>query len=179
MDGDKLDEGRFADEYLRIHPMRCFNRVLFDEEGRVNEDQLSKDILGMVKDYRKSNLPRLLSNLVTTIKVSSAEEALPYQTDRIHVKNGTFFLNGVFREEKEICINRLPVRYNVNAPPPERWRLFLHELLEDKDILTFQEYMGYLLIPTNRAQKMLLLLGKGGRGNRLSGLYCSDSLEIA
>ena len=133
MDGDKLDEGRFAEEYLRMHPMRCFNRVLFDEDGRVNEDQLSKDILYLVKDYRKSNLPRLLGNLVTTIKISCAEDSVTYQTDRIHLKNGTLFLNGEFREEKEICINRLPVRYNVNAPPPERWYSFLHDLLDDED----------------------------------------------
>ncbi len=170
MDGDKLDEGRFAEEYLRMHPMRCFNRVLFDEDGRVNEDQLSKDILYLVKDYRKSNLPRLLGNLVTTIKISCAEDSVTYQTDRIHLKNGTLFLNGEFREEKEICINRLPVRYNVNAPPPERWNSFLHDLLEDEDILTLQEYMGYLLLPTNKAQKMLLILGKGGEGKSVIGL---------
>ncbi len=170
MDGDKLDEGRFADEYLRMHPMRCFNRILFDEDGCVNEDRLSRNILGMVRDYRKANLPRLLSNLVTTIKITCAEEILPYQTDRIHVSNGTLFLDDEFREEKEICINRLPVRYNVNAPPPERWRAFLHDLLEDEDILTLQEYMGYLLIPTNKAQKMLLILGKGGEGKSVIGL---------
>ena len=41
---------------------------------------------------------------------------------------------------------------------------FLSELLEEDDIPTLQEYMGYCLIPSNKAQKLLIILGKGGEG---------------
>jgi len=38
------------------------------------------------------------------------------------------------------------------------------------DVLTVQEYMGYCLLPTNRAQKMLIILGKGGEGKSRIGI---------
>ena len=103
------------------------------------------------------------------------------QTDRIHVANGTYFPEGRFTEEKEYCMNRLPVAYNPQAPAPERWVSFLDGLLYSGDIPTLQEYIGYCLIPSTKAQKMLMLKGRrreiqpgadeisgagqGGRGN--------------
>ncbi len=53
---------------------------------------------------------------------------------------------------------------------PERWLQFLSELLEEDDIPTLQEYMGYCLIPSNKAQKLLIILGKGGEGKSRIGL---------
>ena len=38
-----------------------------------------------------------------------------FQTDRIHVANGTLFLDGTFSEVKEYCRNRLPVAYDPDA----------------------------------------------------------------
>lgn len=64
------------------------------------------------------------------------------QMDRIHVNNGTYFLNGDFTEKKEFCLNRLPVKYEMKEAKPERWLKFLSELLEEDDIPTLQEYMG-------------------------------------
>ena len=84
------------------------------------------------------------------------------QMDRIHVNNGTYFLNGDFTENKEFCLNRLPVNYEMKEAKAERWLKFLSELLEEDDIPTLQEYMGYCLIPSNKAQKLLIILGKGG-----------------
>ena len=37
-------------------------------------------------------------------------------------------------------------------------------------ILTLQEYLGYLLIPSTKAQKMLVMTGKGGEGKSRIGL---------
>ena len=37
-------------------------------------------------------------------------------------------------------------------------------------ILTVQEYLGYLLIPSTKAQKMLVMTGKGGEGKSRIGL---------
>ena len=46
------------------------------------------------------------------------------------------------------CQNRLPVKYDPKAATPDRWLTFLHELLDDADIPTLQEYLGYCLIPS-------------------------------
>ena len=55
--------------------------------------------------------------------------------------------------EKELCLNRLPVEYQPDAPAPTKWLEFLDGLLIPEDILTLQEYLGYLLIPSTKAQK--------------------------
>ena len=47
---------------------------------------------------------------------------------------------------------------------------FLSELLEEDDIPTLQEYMGYCLIPSNKAQKLLISLRKRRGGKSRIGL---------
>lgn len=64
----------------------------------------------------------------------------------------------------------MPVNYEMKETKPERWMKFLSELLEEDDIPTLQEYMGYCLIPSNKAQKLLIILGKGGEGKSRIGL---------
>lgn len=101
---------------------------------------------------------------------------LPVHEDRLHVANGTLFLNGEFTDHKEFCRNRLPVKYDPEAPQPVTWLHFLSELLEDEDILTLQEYLGYCLIPTNRGQTMMLLKGNGGEGKSRIGVVMQKML---
>ena len=98
------------------------------------------------------------------------EGELPLYLDRIHVANGTVFLDGSFSEEKTFCRNRLPVSFDPNAPAPVKWLEFLNQLLLPEDILTLQEFMGYCFIPSNKGQKMLLLTGRGGEGKSRIGI---------
>ncbi|MEG1428017.1 MAG: phage/plasmid primase, P4 family, partial [Oscillospiraceae bacterium] len=70
--------------------------------------------------------------------------------------------------------NRLPVSYVEEFLPPNLWLKFLSELLHEEDILTLQEYLGYCLIPTKRAQKMLFLIGGGGEGKSVIGGVLRD-----
>ncbi|MCD8150476.1 MAG: DNA primase, partial [Clostridiales bacterium] len=46
---------------------------------------------------------------------------------------------------------------------------FLDELLYPEDIPTLQEFMGYALIPTNKGQKMMVVVGNGGEGKSRIG----------
>lgn len=84
-------------------------------------------------------------------------DTLPLYEDRIHMANGTLFLNGGFSENKDFCRNRLPVAYNPDAAKPAQWLAFLSQLLYPEDIPTLREFFGYCLIPSTRGQKMLLL----------------------
>ena len=58
------------------------------------------------------------------------------------------------------------------------WLDFLDGLLEAEDIPTLQEYLGYCLIPTTKAQKMLMLIGKGGEGKSRIGLVMRSIFGI-
>ena len=93
-----------------------------------------------------------MEQVIKALKLAAYTDPLPLQCDRIHVANGTYFLDGTFTEEKEYCGNRLPVSYRADAPAPEHWLHFLSELLEPEDIPALQEYLGYCLIPSTKGQ---------------------------
>ena len=71
------------------------------------------------------------------------------------------------------------MEYQADAAPPIQWLKFLDELLISEDIQTLQEYIGYLLIPSTKAQKMLILTGKGGEGKSRIGLLLKKLLRPA
>ena len=48
--------------------------------------------------------------------------------------------------------------------------VYKRQLLDDADIPTLQEYLGYCLIPSTKGQKMMLIVGKGGEGKSRIGL---------
>ena len=168
--GKQINEIMFCDAFLKRHPMRCVNGILYDIDGQVNEAALRSELYEMVSLYLSSSVAKRIGNLLEAIKISAFAEQLPIQADRIHFSNGTYFIaHRRFTDRKSFCLNRLPVCYNPAAPPPTRWLAFLEELLYLDDIPTLQEYMGYCLIPTNKAQKMLMLIGNGGEGKSRIG----------
>lgn len=112
------------------------------------------------------------------VRMMAFADEPPLHQDRIHVSNGTWYLDNHFSEEKEYCRNRLEVAYNQAAGTPNIWLNFLSELLVPEDIPTLQEYLGYCLLPTTKAQKMLLLIGKGGEGKSRIGLVMRSILGI-
>ena len=61
------------------------------------------------------------------------------------------------------------MRYMPDAPEPEQWLSFIGQLLEPEDIITLQEFMGYVLLPTTKGQKMMIVIGKGGEGKSRIG----------
>lgn len=176
-DGKKIDEVQFCSDFLGRHPMKCVSGRLFTVDGAVeDEGEISRMILEEVSGCLSSGISKAVTNLLAALKLTAYSPPLPIETDRIHVANGTYFLNGSFTEDKAWCSNRLKVRYEPNAPKPERWLGFLSELLEPEDIPTLQEYLGYCLIPSTKGQKMLLLIGKGGEGKSRIGLVMRSLL---
>ena len=126
---------------------------------------LSSEKNGFYTRYKKAQLE------LRELRTETYTPEWKPQLDRIHLQNGTYFLDERgFVPEKELCLNRLPVEYQPDAPAPTKWLEFLGGLLIPEDILTLQEYLGYLLIPSTKAQKMLVMTGKGGEGKSRIGL---------
>ena len=170
-DGKKINEALFCEEFLREYPMVTVNGAFFTVNGRVHdENRLKKVIYDRIKYYVTSGIAKKVANLLDVMRMECCTEKLPLYQDRIHVANGTYYLNGTFSPEKNFCRNRLPVSYNPEAPQPVTWLHFLSQLLEPEDILTLQEFMGYCFIPSTKGQKMLLLIGKGGEGKSRIGI---------
>ena len=172
-----FNEVLFCEDFLSAHPMVCVDGSFFTVEGRVaDEEGIRKQIYEMLRPHFTSGTARRATTLLETLRLEAYTPELPIQEDRIHVANGTLFLSGAFRTEKEFCRNRLPVNYNPSAPQPVIWLRFLSDLLEAEDILTLQEYLGYCLIPTNRGQVMMLLKGNGGEGKSRIGVVMQKML---
>ena len=171
-DGKKINEALFCEEFLRDYPMVTVNGAFFTVNGRVHdENRLKKVIYDRIKCYVTSGIAKKVANLLDVMRMECCTAKLSLYQDRIHVANGTYYLNGTFSPEKDFCRNRLPVAYNPDAPQPVTWLHFLSQLLEPEDILTLQEFMGYCFIPSTKGQKMLLLIGKGGKKRVYSSKY--------
>ena len=176
-DGRHINEVLFCQQFLEKHPMKCVRGRLFTVDGLIeDEGQIGNLILEEISGVLTSGLSKVVTNLLASIKLQAYSPPLPIETDRIHVANGTYFMDGSFTADKSYCNNRLTVAYNPNAPAPKKWLQFLSELLQPEDIPTLQEFLGYCLLPTTKGQKMLMLIGKGGEGKSRIGLVMRSLL---
>ena len=175
----QINELIYSCSFLSAHPMKCIHGRFFTVDGLVpDEGSLKQIIFDDISEWKESGVARKVDDLLKTIKLMAYSEDIPLHYDRIHVANGTWYLDGRFTGDKEYCRNRLMVDYNPDADMPGVWLRFLSELLIPEDIMTLQEYMGYCLIPTTKAQKMLMLIGKGGEGNLPNACNASDQTII-
>ena len=174
-DGKSINEALFCDDFLGRHKIIYTNGAFFTPDGRVTDElPLRGEIFEELKCCAVSNIPRKISNIVELMKLAALVEDFPPETDRIHLSNGTLFLDGTFTEGKpDIVRCRLPVAYNPNASTPSRWLAFLDGLLYPEDIPTLQEYIGYCLIPSNKGQRMMVIKGSGGEGKSQIGVVLS------
>jgi putative DNA primase/helicase len=167
----KIIEPEFCASYLAAHPMRCIHGHFYTVDGLLpDESRLKKAVYDEISPWLESKIAKKVDELLNALKMAAYSEPMPLQCDRLHVANGTYYLDGRFSAEKEFCRNRLNVAYRPDTPAPERWLRFLSELLAPEDIPTLQEYLGYCLLPTTKGQKMLMLIGKGGEGKSRIGL---------
>ena len=170
-DGKNVNEAMFCQEFLTKHQLLYTENAFFTVNGRmVDETPLKSAIYSSVSPYMVTNVSKKIVSIIELLKITAYKSNFKPQEDQIHVANGTLHLDGTFSEAKDqIVRSRFPVKYNPLAGSPERWLHFLGELLEPDDILTLQEFIGYCLIPSTAAQKMMVLKGNGGEGKSQIG----------
>ena len=159
----------YCDLFAQRHPLIYLEDEGFrDVDGIISEGMVRNMIHKDISPYYKTNTAQYTNRLLKTLKDHVFKKAIPVKEFVIHFANGTYFAReGTFSELKEIGFNPLPVFYNPHAPIPETWLKFIDALLYREDILCFQEYMGYLLIPSTRGESMLMLIGRGGEGKSI------------
>lgn len=169
-------ETEFCRAFLQERPIRCIHGQFYSPDGMIADDtaRLKKEIYDMINPWLDSKISRKVNELFNALKIAAYSGEILPECDRIHVANGTYFIDGHFSTEKQFCRNRLKVTYTPDAPKPERWLRFLSELLVPEDILTLQEYLGYCFLPTTKGQKMLILIGKGGEGKSRIGVVMNS-----
>ena len=170
-DGKSINEALFCQQFLATHQIVFTENAFFTVNGRmVDESLLQKEIYRLLEPFATTSVTRKITGIIELLKITAHVDDLPPQADRIHLANGTLMLDGSFSTDmNEIVRNRFPVRYDPEAPQPERWLAFLDTLLHPEDIPTLQEYIGYCLIPSNKGQRMMVIKGSGGEGKSQIG----------
>ena len=108
-DGKSISEALFCEEFLQTHKIIFTNGAFFTPEGRVTDElPLRGEIFEELKCCAVSNIPRKISNIVELMKLAARGEDFPPEPDRIHLSNGTLFLDGTFAEGKPDVRNRFP-----------------------------------------------------------------------
>ena len=111
-DGRHINEVLFCQQFLDKHPMKCVRGRLFTVDGLIeDEGQIGNLILEEISGVLTSGLSKVVTNLLASIKLQAYSPPLPIETDRIHVANGTYFMDGSFTADKSYCNNRLTVAY--------------------------------------------------------------------
>ena len=159
-DGKSINEALFCEEFLQTHKIIFTNGAFFTPEGRVTDElPMRGEIFEELKYCAVSNIPRKISNIVELMKLAALAEDFPPEPDRIHLSNGTLFLDGTFAEGKpKIVRYRFPVAYNPNAPKPVLWLQFLDGLLYP------------CLLYTSKGHAIHRRQGAGISGNLLQGV---------
>lgn len=171
MKNGKLSEVKFAQEYAGEKGLVYADGAFFTNQGRItNENVLRKEIYKILSKQMDNNISRRVENIMQVLKLEAMQENFDTEKTVIHLKNGTFYLPDTFMEHHLPCRHRLPVNYRPGLDAPSYWLSFLDDLLEQQDILTLQEFMGYCLLPITKAQKMLMIIGRGGEGKSRIGV---------
>ena len=169
LDKTTVNELKFCRYFTAKHPLKCIDGRFYDYDGAVNENALGNEIYGMLRYGVSHGLSRKVLQIIDTLRFYAYSEPLLPDPRYIHLLNGKLDLQGNFYPQKEFCLNRLNIDYDPNiwqrgAYYPEKFLTFLLELLDPKDVDTLQEYLGYLLIPSTKGQKMMFIIGQGGEG---------------
>ena len=173
-DSRKLNEQMYVTEFIAQKQVRCINNKLYSVDGAIEDGKARQLIIRDILPYVKTNHGDKAEKLLRSIKALCYTEPPKPDTKRLHFANGTLSkdkdgLFTVFSEEKDFCLNRFPVKYDPNAPKPERFLRYLQDVYQGDDQITIQQYCGYCLLPTTVLQKALIIIGEGGEGKSVLG----------
>lgn len=178
LDKTTVNELKFCKLFTQKHPMKCIGGRFFDYDGLVDENALGAEVYRMLRQGVWIGLSKKVVQIMDALRLYTYSAPLTPDLNFIHVQNGKLDLNGNFYPHREFCTNRLNVCYDPNirkgAYHPEKFLTFLMELLTLEDVTTLQEYLGYLLIPSTKGQKMMFLIGQGGEGKSRIGIVLRE-----
>lgn len=165
-----INEVQFCKEFTELHPLKYIDNKFISLDGTISTDKISAMVGDMLIPYVTTGIAKKVKALTEALKFYCYTDKLITCSDEIHVKNGILKTSGRFIHEKRFCVNRLNVHYTQNQTEPTVFLQFLRDMLEDEDIITLQEYLGYCLIPSTRGQAMLFIIGNGGEGKSRIGV---------
>lgn len=169
---DGVDEPAFLNEFNAVRGYRCLNgRLYLASRGFVPDTEVLAEIQKQLEGHLSKKLHRTALDLLGALRSRCFMQEPPAEPGRVYFRNGWYSLeDSSFHSDIDaFTFYRVAVDFEPEAPAPQQWLTYISGLLDNEDILTFQEFCGYALIPTTRAQKMLFLIGNGGEGKSVAG----------
>lgn len=172
-----IDEPLFVGYYIDKYKVQQLNGKFYDMDGLQEDDRVKMNISHEIFPYYRTRIKERVNTLFNAMKILMENGRTKVMEERIDVANGILSYDGKFFPEKMICTHRFDVHYSHHRPEncePEKFLAFLHELLEDDDIITLQEYLGYCLVPCTRGQAAMFIIGNGGEGKSRLGIILKE-----
>ena len=119
-DGTNINEAAFCEEFLHTHKIFFCQQCIFSLQkgGSQMICPFVEKYFESLKHYAINNVPRKVTNILEVMKLAAYIEDFPPEANKIHLANGTLYIDGSFIPEKpDIVRMRLPVNYNPDAPP--------------------------------------------------------------
>lgn len=172
----QINEKEFCIQYIEATKLKCINKQFYGENGFISDEEIKNDINKIITKYAENRISNKVTCLIEALKIFAYSPQIKPDTDFIHLKNGTLNIldNSFDFLGNNFCLNRLNVKWKEDDEVPAVWMNFLFELLAPEDIYLLQEFLGYCLIPTNKAQTMLIITGNGGEGKSRIGLVVKE-----
>ena len=99
--GKTINEPIFCREILERHKLAYTENSFFTTEGRVtNEDAMRQTIYQQLEPFIVTGMCKKVDDIMKDLRIKAQVTGLLPQTDRVHVQNGTVFLDGSFIEAK-------------------------------------------------------------------------------
>lgn len=166
-----LTDADFIDYYLARHNCKCIAGSIWDERDKWRTDEaIKQEIQRAIAPYVQRGLAKRTNELLAAIKNETYTEPPEPDANKVYFLNGYYDLrDGLAYENQEFSYCTIPHDFILRKTPTPKFTNYLNELLEPDDILTLQEFTGYCLVPSNRADSMLYLIGNGEEGKSVFG----------
>jgi len=162
------DEGTFYryNDRNGLYEVESVDAIRAKLSARMLEASRQEKVAELEKHRKATTLNHIIQHLRGIVECRGAF------ADRgafLHVANGVIMFNGVEMELRPFSPqyrsrNGSPIKFDKNA----RCDRFLNELVEPavhpEDVELLQKFAGMFLLGRNRAQRLLILDGEGGRG---------------
>ena len=168
----------------RSYHLHRVNGSFYDDSGVVTDAEVKSRIQRSISIIFEGDIGRKTSKVFDALCNYCYEQPPRPREDRVYTRGGgaiafepkpdqpgEFTFKAVY-EPDAFTFNRLDVDFSPDAECPT-FESYIKDLVYPEDMDALQEFCGYCLIPSTRAQTALFIKGNGGEGKSvLTGILC-------
>lgn len=144
------------------------NGSFYNSNGELADSMVKKLILQSLYPFLDTDVHKKLMNIFNLLQTTSGKQPKKPPENVIFTNDDKMLVISPdgdleVKPADTFTLNRMMVTYNPSADCP-RWKAFLDELLYADEIPLLQEYLGYCLTSSTRAQAGLFIIGEGEEG---------------